>query len=81
MKTYEPDQDPFYDWSERHNLLYRLGIPRRRAQESKKMTGFSMSKEAVLVRALIILAGMMAVAVRLAFQYAEDFRKRRSLRR
>ena len=42
------------------------------------MTGFSMSKEAVLVRAGIILAGMMAVVVRLAFQYAEDFRKRRS---
>ena len=45
------------------------------------MTGFSMSKEAVLIRAFIIMAGMMAVAVKLAFQYAEDVRKRRSLRK
>ncbi len=45
------------------------------------MTGFSMSKEAVLIRALILLAGMMAVAVKLAFQYADDFRKHRSKRK
>ena len=45
------------------------------------MMGFSMSKEAVLIRAFIIMAGMMAVAVRLAFQYAEDFRKRRRQRK
>ena len=45
------------------------------------MTGFSMSKEATLFRALIILAGMMAVVIRLAFEYAEDFRRRRSLRK